>query len=252
MVDAHDSKSCGATHGSSILPPGTMNFVAVILSSIFELIIMGYFILTIIIGSFLPLRSVLVGNGKYHNVVISTGFLTRGVFHFFQKNYLEAYGLRVYIADFGYNTEDIAETAEKLQHFFNKHQLEDVVLVGCSEGSLVGYYFLEHLNGWPKVRKFIAIAGPFHGAPAATLMPFVAANQMSPDSPFLKDLLKKESKHKDKMITVQAYYDELVPRKSSHIKHYDNRLMHLVGHGRVQGFSNEVNDLIRKYARKES
>ena len=29
LVDAHDSKSCGEIHGSSSLPPGTMNYIFV-------------------------------------------------------------------------------------------------------------------------------------------------------------------------------------------------------------------------------
>ena len=36
MVDAHDSKSCGVIHGSSILPPGTNMFTSFVLKQLIK------------------------------------------------------------------------------------------------------------------------------------------------------------------------------------------------------------------------
>jgi triacylglycerol lipase len=55
-------------------------------------------------------------------------------------------------------------------------------------GGLIGRVYLQRMEGWRRVDKFITVASPHRGTMTAHLMPMTAATQMRPDSEFLRAL----------------------------------------------------------------
>lgn len=65
---------------------------------------------------------------------------------------------------------------------------EPVNLFGFSMGGLIHRYYLQKMDGWRRVRKFVTVASPHRGTMTARLATYEAALQMRPDSDFIADL----------------------------------------------------------------
>jgi triacylglycerol lipase len=65
---------------------------------------------------------------------------------------------------------------------------EPVNLFGFSMGGLINRYYLQKMDGWRRVRKFVTAASPHRGTMTAKLATLQAALQMRPDSEFILDL----------------------------------------------------------------
>lgn len=65
---------------------------------------------------------------------------------------------------------------------------EPVNLFGFSMGGLIHRYYLQKMEGWRRVRKFVTAASPHRGTMTARLATHEAALQMRPDSAFIIDL----------------------------------------------------------------
>jgi triacylglycerol lipase len=61
-------------------------------------------------------------------------------------------------------------------------------LVGFSMGGLVCRYYLQRMNGLPRVERFVTLATPHNGSLLAWLLPNKGCRHMRPDSDFLNDL----------------------------------------------------------------
>jgi len=67
-------------------------------------------------------------------------------------------------------------------------QDEHINLFGFSMGGLINRYYLQKMDGWHRVRKFVTAASPHRGTMTAKLATYQAALQMRPDSDFILDL----------------------------------------------------------------
>lgn len=65
---------------------------------------------------------------------------------------------------------------------------EPINLFGFSMGGLIKRDYLQKMDGWRRVRKFVTAASPHRGTMTAKLATYQAALQMRPDSEFILDL----------------------------------------------------------------
>lgn len=65
---------------------------------------------------------------------------------------------------------------------------EHINLFGFSMGGLINRYYLQKMDGWRRVHKFVTAASPHRGTMTAKLATYQAALQMRPDSDFILDL----------------------------------------------------------------
>ena len=94
---------------------------------------------------------------------------------------------------------------------------ETLDLIGFSMGGLISRYYLQHLGGAQRVRRFVAISAPLHGSMLAWLVPSQGCRQMRPGSQFLAALNQDtESLAQVDMLTLWTPYDLMIlPAKSS-------------------------------------
>jgi pimeloyl-ACP methyl ester carboxylesterase len=124
-------------------------------------------------------------------------------------------------------TRPIEETYQELAAQIDAYVGDDpVILAGHSQGGLMAArYLVDH----PETVEAIALSAPFHGSllcylarPISWILPgfLPAAKDMSPNSPFLKDLRRRlaESAVAQRLISIYSRGDGIViPAISSHV-----------------------------------
>lgn len=80
--------------------------------------------------------------------------------------------------------------AEQVKAYADEHFDRDrpFDLLGFSMGGIVSRYYLQRLEGWRRVQRFITISSPHNGTWTAYARWNRGAEQLRPDSPFLVDL----------------------------------------------------------------
>jgi triacylglycerol lipase len=63
-----------------------------------------------------------------------------------------------------------------------------VNLFGFSMGGLIGRFYLQKMEGWRRVQRFVTVATPHNGTILARFAHRLGAKQMRPNSAFLKEL----------------------------------------------------------------
>lgn len=145
--------------------------------------------------------------------------------------------------------EDFSVTAEKISRFIKKENLTNFTLVGISAGAIACLYYLNHHKGWDMTKIFISVAGPLHGAWMAYLIFFTKKGRsLLPKSKFLQDLLIMKIPE-NKMVTMSATVDELVPLNSSILDGIPSYIIKVYGHNFFHLDHKETYDLIAKLAR---
>lgn len=211
-----------------------------------ELICLPLYLLAGVLGYFFVL------NGREKSgspVVFVHGWMTQTPLYYFLVRFLEKAGFRVYVTNFGLQAGDYLDLAKDLKAYLEKHDLRDVVLVGTSGGAIISLAYLQKHDGWSRARKLIAIGGPFFGSPLAFLAFFSkAGRQMMVSSNFLAELMGDEIRNKDRIVCIQARFDELVPQKSSRIPGVRCEALDVVGHVHLQAFSRKTFKAIVEHA----
>lgn len=227
-------------------------FLYLVLSLIAEIFFLILYILAGLIGYIFKLSFVNKIATKPYPIVFVHGWFTQNPLYYFLKRYLEDQGFSVYMTNFGLQLGDFEEQVIKLQKFINDNQLNNVILVGVSGGAITSYSYLQQHDGWKKVRKYISIGGPHKGAPLALIAAFFskAARQMLPNSQYLTSLNDKLIRNADKIVCISARYDFIVPPSSSHMSQTNNQTVNVLGHVKLQAFSQEVYRIIAKEADK--
>jgi triacylglycerol lipase len=108
------------------------------------------------------------------------------------KRYLEARGWQVYAVSIKPNDASITFDAmgAQLADFINANipRGEKFDLVGFSMGGLVSRYYVQKMDGYRRVRRFVTVSAPNHGTFWASLGWLPGVKQMRPDSAMLRDL----------------------------------------------------------------
>lgn len=93
------------------------------------------------------------------------------------------------------------------------------MLVGLSAGGLTILEYLQNQNGWKNTHLFIAVGVPLHGSPLAPFFPVnTSLKEMKPGSMFLENIYKKDILHLNKIYTITAHSDNLVPENTDSLQ----------------------------------
>lgn len=167
-----------------------------------------------IFAHFVP-KSTFEGNGKGKTIIIVERWLSVNIRHIYWKFYLERRGFNVYLLNFSLWHGDFDNSAKDLKKYIERKNLKDIVLVGVSSGAITSLLYLQELEGWDNVSKFISIGAPFTGTWSALLLSFVpSGRQLWPASSLIEKISRFEIKNIDKITCIRAKFDEMVPMGS--------------------------------------
>jgi len=208
-----------------------------------------YFIFTypIISKLYNPIDTDVISNYKGTIVIVECWF-QKNTYHSFWKSYLERKGYKTILLSFTDMNEDFSVTAKKINKFITAQKIKNFTLVGISAGAIACLYYLNHFNGWEKTKIFISVAGPLRGSWMAFLIYFTKKGRsLVPKSALLTQLTNMEIP-KNKMVTLSATIDELVPINSSVLDGIPSYIIKVYGHNFFHLDHKETYDLIAKLA----
>lgn len=223
-----------------------MNFLIDFLK---EIVFLFLYFTSALLGYIFPLTN--INNKSSKNVIVFIrGGLTQNPIYFFLKRYLEKKGYSVYMTNFGLELYDLNKSAQILANYIEKNRLKNVVLVGTSIGGIIGFHYVQKLEGWKKVKKLIAIGAPFKGTLFVSLLVFFlkAGRQIFPNSQYQKDLFAEKIKNINKIVCISAKYDEIIPNESSKIPGAKIEELKIAGHVNLLAFSSQTYRLIVKHS----
>lgn len=184
-----------------------------------------------------PMDSVNKTPRNKHPIVLVERWFTRNVFHFAAKKYLERKGFKVYSLNYPMMKGDFEESAKNLEEFMNKHDIKDAVLIGISGGATTCLDYVQNYNGWERTHLFISLGGSLYGSPMAKMIPFSKSlKELNPESGYIKKLHEKPIKNLDKIVTIRARHDNMVPARYAQIDGAKNITMDVVGHNFLHTF----------------
>lgn len=214
-----------------------MKFLLYFLEWILEVVLIIIHFPMYLLNEFLPLK---LENGKptqKYPVILVERWFRHNVFHMFPKYYLEKKGFKVYTINHTLAVGTFESSAKKLGDFIEEKKLENAVLIGLSAGGLTILEYLQNQSGWKNTHLFIAVGVPFHGSPLALLFPiFKSLQELQPGSPFFVNIYKEGIKNLDKIYTLTATSDNLVPRKYGQLAGAHNIHVDMVGHNLLHTF----------------
>jgi|SRR5579872_6469750 len=183
-------------------------------------------------------------------IVLVGCWFNANVYHNRWVSYLEKKGFRTYLMDLPFARENFDTTTKRLAQFITKHRLKNYTIVGISSGVLVCWNYLTVYKKWNEIHRFISIGGPVQGTITAWFIIFTSKGRaMVPDSPFIKRLQRMPFP-KQKMITLTAKYDELVPFKYARLNGVKNYQLSGWGHNSFHLSSKDTYQIIAKIAGK--
>jgi triacylglycerol lipase len=199
-----------------------------------ELLLVLLYLPISILRLLMPIKKLNSRVTKSSPIVIVEHWFSQNPYHLLMKLYLERKGFKVYMLNYSILKNDFHTSARKLARFINQRHLRGITLVGISFGGIDGYYYLQKLGGYSKVKRFISIGTPFKGTPWA-YFPFMfkSCQQMFPGSEFVKFLNSEPAKYPQKIITLSARFDEMVPAQSSRLPKVSNKTINTVGHNKL-------------------
>lgn len=175
---------------------------------------------------------------KYKNpIVLVERWFSRNIFHFAAKKYLERKGFTVYSLNYPMMKGDFEESAMNLKKFIEEKNLNDAILIGISGGATTCLDYLQNHEGWGKTHLFISIGGSLYGSPLARFLPISKSlREIIPTSSYMKHLHEKEIKNLDKIVTIRAKRDTMVPATYAQIEGARNFTLNVVGHNFLHTF----------------
>lgn len=194
------------------------------------------------------------GTSKTKNpVVIVIGGFTGSIIYIPFKKYLESRGFEVFIPQFSQEMGNLTTAPYNLQRYMQKKKIFHATLVGISAGGLVSYLYLEELNGWTRVEKFIPIATPFKGTWMAVFIYLrLTGRQLIPTSKFIEKIQSIKTKSINKIYCIVAKKDELVPSWSSFIEGSEVIKINVTGHVRIHCFSKNIFRIVADIAEQNT
>ncbi len=185
---------------------------------------------------------------KYPIILVERWF-SRNILHYFPKKYLEKKGFKVFSINYPMMKGTFSDSSKNLKNFMEKNDIHDAILVGISGGATTCFEYLQFLNGWERVRKFVSIGGSLYGSPYGKITPFIkSVKELIPGSDYLKRLHSRPIKNLDNITTITARVDNLVPTKYGKIAGADNIVLDMVGHNLLHTFWTPTYDLVAKIA----
>ncbi|HSX09544.1 MAG TPA: hypothetical protein VLF93_05290 [Candidatus Saccharimonadales bacterium] len=182
-------------------------------------------------------------------IVLVTCWFNKNLYHNHWATYLGHKGYQVYLVHLPFLNENFPTTVLRLKEYIARRKLKNYTLVGISTGALVCLYYLQFYKKWNTIHRFISLGGPLHGTITAWLIAFLGKGRdMVPGSSFIKEF-EKYTFPKNKMVTISAWGDELVPPRYNKIKGIRSYIIPIWGHNLLHLRAQEPYDLIAKIAR---
>ncbi|MBI5122396.1 hypothetical protein HZA75_00900 [Candidatus Roizmanbacteria bacterium] len=172
----------------------------------------------------------------------------------FQKNpyhrkwstYMEENGYRTILLHFSNMNESFEDTAKRLRDQLESMDLKNYTLVGISSGAVLCLYYLNHYHKWRDMHRFVSVGGPLKGTKLAWAIAFTKKGKdLVPNSHFLQKLLSHDFP-KEKMTTISAEVDELVPLSSTTLPEVESYVLPVDGHNVFHLSFKKTYDLIAK------
>lgn len=201
-----------------------------------------------------PITSLFLHPKTYHNphprgtILLVSCWFNKNLHHNEWVAYLEKKGFRTHLLHLPFMHEGFSLTAARLEKYISEHKLKNYTLVGISTAALVSLYFLYRYKRWDTIHKFISLGGPLHGTPMAWFISFTEkGHDMLPSSRFIKEVENKQIPP-NKMVTISAVGDELVPQKSNYIQGVKHYIIPIWGHNNLHLSTRETYEVILKVA----
>lgn len=189
---------------------------------------------------------------KTPRVVLVHGFMKGGtIFKVLQKK-LEANGIECMVARMepsdGRGGLEYLATLLSQQIDAKFGEKKPFQIISYSMGGLISRYYLQELGKASRCRQFITIATPHHGTQTAYFYPSLGAQQMRPNSNFLKALAESETRLGDLPITSYRTPLDLMilPSNSSIWPRADNYAFPVALHPMMVSDRRVVNDIWMK------
>lgn len=183
-------------------------------------------------------------------LIVETWF-TKNIHHKKWETLLKRRGFDVHIVNFPIYKGTFEESAKKLKEYIDENEFSNIVLVGLSSGGITSLLYLEDFDGWGKVKKFISISTPFYGSPMAFFTLLTKSGQeLLPTSKFVQEMKERKVKNLDKIVCIQAKYDEMVPEKSAALKGARTITLDVIGHNNLHLDTEEAYEIVASIARE--
>lgn len=204
---------------------------------------------TFLLKPFINFNAVNKNPTQKYSIILVERWFDRNVFHLFAKKYLEKKGFTVYSINYPLSKGTFEDAAKSLDKFINEKKLDSTILIGISGGATTCLYYLQFLSGWTRTKKFISIGGSLKGSALANSFPFYKSiRELRPESEFLKKLYSSEVKNKERIITISAEHDNVVPSEFSKLEGAENITLPVVGHNLLHTFWAPTYELVAKLA----
>lgn len=154
----------------------------------------------------------LKGNGEGKTIVIVERWLSINIRHLYWKYYLERQGYNVYLANFPLRLGNFHESAQHLDAYMDRNDLDDVIMVGISSGGITAFLYLYYYDGWNRVDRFVSVGTPFKGTWIAIVLSWVhSGRELLPNSKLVKEMSGLTLANLHKVYCFKAKFDEMVP-----------------------------------------
>jgi triacylglycerol lipase len=162
-----------------------------------------------------------------------------------EKNGFKCFAPTLKPIDAKYGLDNLAEKLKNKidEHFGNDSEF---ALIGFSMGGIICRYYLQELNGFRRVNKFITISSPHNGTYVSYLYPGKGLKQLRPDSEFLNNLNSDNSFPKNKnFYSFWTPFDLLIlPHKNSIWQKAVNKKYYSLLHSYMLFNPNVIRDVI--------
>lgn len=202
-----------------------------------------------LLGFVIPLDDVNSSPTQKYPIILVERWFSRNVLHYFPKKYLEKKGFKVYLLNYPLTKGTFEDATGNLQRFMEENNIYDAILIGISGGATTCLEYLQFLNGWARTRRFISIGGALYGSPYGRLAIFSKSlAELAPGSKYMQYLHSKPIENLDKITTITASVDNLVPTKYGKIAGADNIVLNMVGHNLLHTLWKPTYDIVAKTA----
>jgi triacylglycerol esterase/lipase EstA (alpha/beta hydrolase family) len=140
------------------------------------------------------------------------------------------------------NSKPVAQAAEQVTAYLEKHDLRGVVLVAHSKGGLVGKYVMSLGRGAARVDSMLAIAAPFGGSWYARLMVAPSLRIFRPMDATIVALAQQLNVNA-RIVSVYGQFDPHIPR-GSELVGAKNVELDTGGHFRILANPRVVGELV--------
>lgn len=219
-------------------------------SFLFEYSMMFFYPFAGVVNFFISHNQVVYpGSGRV--IIIVERWLNRNTFHPHWYTYLQKKGFSVHQVYFPIYKDSFAQSARELKEYIERNLLDDVILVGISSGGITSLLYLQELDGWSRVRRFINVGTPFRGTIFSLPLWFIpACRELLPNSKCIQKLNEQKIVNKDRIVCINAVVDELVPKKSRELPGTKLEKVEIYGHNNVHLHAEKTYEIIANYAAK--